>query len=42
MEFDIDKGSFSFRLTAPHGEERQRAASETAIATASGFVKSMV
>ena len=28
MEFDIEKGRFSFRLTAPYSEERRRAASE--------------
>ena len=26
MEFDIEKGRFSFRLTAPYSEERRRAA----------------
>ena len=30
MEFDIEKGCFSFRLTAPYSEERRRAASEAA------------
>ena len=30
MEFDIEKGRFSFRLTAPYSEERRRAASGTA------------
>ena len=30
MEFDIRKGRFSFRLTAPYSEERRRAASEAA------------
>ena len=30
MEFEIRKGRFSFRLTAPYSEERRRAASETA------------
>ena len=30
MEFEIHKGRFSFRLTAPYSEERRRAASETA------------
>ena len=30
MEFDIEKGRFSFRLTAPYSEERKRAASEAA------------
>ena len=28
MEFDIEKGRFSFRLTAPYSEERRRAASK--------------
>ena len=30
MEFDIEKGRFSFRLTAPYSEKRRRAASEAA------------
>lgn len=30
MEFEIEKGRFSFRLTAPYREERRRAASEAA------------
>ena len=30
MEFEIRKGRFSFRLTAPYSEERRRAASEYA------------
>ena len=30
MEFEIRKGRFSFRLTAPYSEERRRAASEAA------------
>ena len=30
MEFEIRKGRLSFRLTAPYGEERRRAASEAA------------
>ena len=42
MEFDIEKGRFSFRLTAPYSDERRRAASEAAKATASNFTKSMV
>ena len=29
-EFEIEKGHFSFRLTAPYSEERRRAASEAA------------
>ena len=30
MEFEIRKGRFSFRLTAPYTEERRKAASESA------------
>lgn len=30
MEFDVEKGRFSFRLTAPYSEERHREASEAA------------
>ena len=30
MEFEIRKGRFSFRLTAPYSEKRRRAASEAA------------
>ena len=30
MEFDIEKGRFSFRLTAPYSEERRRAARQYA------------
>ena len=30
MEFEIQKGRLSFRLTAPYSEERRRAASEAA------------
>ena len=30
MEFDIEKGRFSFRLTAPYSEERQEAARQYA------------
>ena len=30
MEFEIRKGVFSFRLTAPYSEERRRLASEAA------------
>ena len=30
MEFEIAKGRFSYRLTAPYSEERRRAASEAA------------
>ena len=42
MEFDIAKGRFSFRLTAPYSEERRRAASEAAKAAASNLTRSMV
>ena len=31
MEFDIAKGRFSFRLTAPYSEERRNAASKANI-----------
>jgi hypothetical protein len=30
MEFDIEKGRFSFRLTAPYSEERREAARQYA------------
>ena len=30
MEFDIQKGRFSFRLTAPYSDQRKKAASEVA------------
>ena len=30
MEFEVEKGRFSFRLTAPYSAERRRAASEAA------------
>ena len=42
MEFDIEKGRFSFRLTAPYSEERRRAASEAAKAAASNLTRSEV
>ena len=42
MEFDIEKGRFSFRLTAPYSEERRRAASEAAKAAASNLTRSVV
>ena len=42
MEFDIEKGRFSFRLTAPYSEERRRSASEAAKAAASNLARSMV
>ncbi len=42
MEFDIEKGRFSFHLTAPYSVKRRRAASEAAKAAASNFIKSMI
>ncbi len=42
MEFDIEKGRFSFRLTAPYSEERRRAASEAAKANASNLRRSVI
>ncbi len=30
VQYEIEKGRFSFRLTAPYREERRRAASEAA------------
>ena len=42
MEFEIRKGRFSFRLTAPYREERRRAASEAAKAAASNLTRSMI
>ena len=42
MEFDIEKGRFSFRLTAPYSVKRRRSASEAAKAAASNFIKSMI
>ena len=42
MEFDVAKGRFSFRLTAPYSEERRRAASEAAKATASNLRRSVI
>ena len=42
MEFDIEKGRFSFRLTAPYSEERRRAASEAAKVIASNLARSVV
>ena len=42
MEFDIEKGRLSFRLTAPYSEERRKAASEAAKAAASNLTRSMV
>ena len=42
IEFEIRKGRFSFRLTAPYREERRRAASEAAKAAASNLTRSMI
>ena len=42
MEFEIAKGRFSFRLTAPYSEERREAASEAAKATASNLRRSVI
>ena len=42
MEFEIHKGRFSFRLTAPYSEERRKAASEAAKSAASNLTRSMV
>ena len=42
MEFDIAKGRFSFRLTAPYNEQRRRAASEAAKVNASNLTRSVV
>ena len=42
MEFDIEKGRFSFRLTAPYSEERRRAASEAAKSAVSNLTRSVV
>ena len=36
-EFEIEKGRFSFRLTAPYREERRRAASEATKKRIKGF-----
>ncbi len=38
----VEKGRFSFRLTAPYSEERRRAAGEAAKAAASNLTRSMV
>ena len=37
MEFDIAKGRFSFRLTAPYSKERRKAASEAVQHTLASF-----
>ena len=42
MEFDIEKGRFSFRLTAPYSEERRRAASEAAKSVAGNLRQRIV
>ena len=42
MEFETRKGRLSFRLTAPYSEERRRAASEAAKATASNLTRNVV
>ena len=42
MEFEIAKGRFSFRLTAPYSEERRNAASEAAKANASNLTRSVI
>lgn len=42
MEFEIRKGRFSFRLTAPYSKERRKAASEAAKATASNLRRSVI
>ena len=39
MKFEIRKGRFSFRLTAPYSEERRKAASEVAKSAASNWTK---
>ena len=39
MEFEIAKGRFSFRLTAPYSEECRKAASEVAKSAASNWTK---
>ena len=42
MEFDIEKGRFSFRLTAPYSEERRKAASEAAKSVAGNLRQRIV
>ena len=39
MEFDIAKGRFSFRLTAPYSEERRRVASKAAKAHSNNLLR---
>ena len=41
-EFEIEKGRFSFLLTAPYREERRRAASEAAKNEYKGFRASLI
>ena len=42
MEFDIAKGRFSFRLTAPYSEEHRRVVSEAVKANASNLTRSVI
>jgi len=42
MEFEIAKGRFSFRLTAPYSEERRKAASVAAKATSKNLRNKML
>lgn len=37
MEFEIEKGRFSFRLTAPYSDQRRKAASKAAKAQSSNL-----
>ena len=39
MEFEIRKGRFSFRLTAPYSEERRKASSEAVKTRYSGEIQ---
>ena len=39
LEFDIAKGRFSFRLTAPYSEERRRVASKAAKAHSNNLLR---
>ena len=39
LTFEIEKGRFSFRLTAPYSAERRKAASEVAKSAASNWTK---
>ncbi len=38
MEFEIEKGRFSFRLTAPYSEERREAAGKAAKVQSSNLI----